>query len=338
MSLASLYRKYLRQVRRLPHYYLRHFFQLKASDDFHAIAATPLYKKRLRESKVKRVSKDLRRIELALQGRPEKFNYILDLAYGRRGKLKWELMEPFIAQPESAPQHPIIPGVPESRPPAYSAELVALLTHTVSRAVGKPIDLRHIQFPPTLSPRANPNSEEARLLGPLSKRLEYNTRWRYYTREWKKVYPPLEVAVKRKDGALFTTMAEVLAADAKAGRFQDRGLFGDIENIVGSSLGASPITRRERSSSQVEYVPDKKPRHPSAWLRRRYQALLGRIPVLSYTPHKHFNVYLSPNSHSILARMSAHRRPKVDSVNLAWLEHSDAKFWSRRDQHTKHAG
>lgn len=72
-SLSSLYRNYLRQVRSLPHHYLRwaqffrplllltiissQFFQIKASDDFRAIAATPLRKPHLRQQKIRRVSK-----------------------------------------------------------------------------------------------------------------------------------------------------------------------------------------------------------------------------------------------------------------------------------------
>lgn len=124
-SLTSFYRQYLRQVRRLPHHYLRlvslilhhifsHqlpsiFFQIKASDDFRAICRTPPQKAALRTSKIKRVfrvrwllyrenisvisKQDLRKIEQALGGRHDAFAHILNLAYGRKGKLKWELMQ-----------------------------------------------------------------------------------------------------------------------------------------------------------------------------------------------------------------------------------------------------
>ncbi|KAF5385528.1 hypothetical protein D9757_005436 [Collybiopsis confluens] len=316
MPLASLYRKYLRQVRGLPHYYLRYFFQIKASDDFRAIAKTPLHKKHLWESKIKRVSRDLRRIEQALEGRLDKFNYVLDLAYGRRGKLKWELMEPFLAQPRTHLPDPMIPGVHDSYSPVYSPELTALLTHGIARAIGKPIDT----LPPTLSLRANPRSEEARLLGPLSKRLEHNTRWRYFTREWKKVHPPLEVSVRQKDGLLSRHAADVEVTGAKAGGFQNMGIFRDIEKIV--IPGPTSVTRRERLFARVKPSSTTDRCHRSPWLRRRYQALLGRIPVLTYnSPHKNFNVSLHPSSLSVLARMSAHRRPVVDPVNLVWFEY-----------------
>lgn len=85
------------------------FFQIKASDDFRAIRRTPPHKPTLRTSKIKRVSRvrwyfmaknisitfkqDLRKIERALGGRHDAFTHILNLAYGRKGKLKWELME-----------------------------------------------------------------------------------------------------------------------------------------------------------------------------------------------------------------------------------------------------
>ncbi|KAE9408283.1 hypothetical protein BT96DRAFT_954212 [Gymnopus androsaceus JB14] len=260
-SLSSLYRNYLRQVRSLPHHYLRQFFQVKASDDFRAIAATPLRKPHLRQQKIRRVSKDLRRIKLALTGRHDAFSYILDLAYGRRGKLKWELMEPLLIQPNAPPPDPIIRSVPKSRPPVYSPELKALLTNSASRE--KPLELHQLKFPPTLSP-------QARLLGPLSKRLEFNTRWRYFEREWKKVYPPLEVAVqKEKTGR------------ANAIGFQDQGLIDHINDMVRPSAATSPMTRRERLSSNAQLPPPTQ-RHPSRWLRRRYQDLLGRLPILVF--------------------------------------------------------
>ncbi|KAJ4484904.1 hypothetical protein C8J55DRAFT_472377 [Lentinula edodes] len=330
LPVFSFYRHYLRQVKRLPHYYLRQFFRIKASDDFRALAATPTHKSQLRNSRIKRISKDLRRIGLAVTGRQDAFSYILDLAYGRRGKLKWELMEPLLTQANvpSLPE-PIIHSRSSSRPPVYSAELSALLINTASRT-NKSLELHQLKFPPTLSSRANPTSEEARLLGPLSKRLEFNTRWRYFTREWKKVYPPLEIAVKGNDGLLSTSVSDVLRAEGKIVGSQDQGFLDGIKEMVGPPTAeVTPITRRERLLSGIQQFPGRSERHhPSRWIRRRYQALLGRVPVLILNPSfkkPTFSVSLPLNSIALVGRNAAHRRPFPDSCNLAWLERANDK-------------
>ncbi|KAJ3843902.1 hypothetical protein F5878DRAFT_526905 [Lentinula raphanica] len=327
-SVPSLYRQYLRQVKRLPHNHLRQFFQLKASDDFRALVTTPAHKIQIRDSKIRRIHKDLRRINLALTGRQDAFRYILDTAYGRRGKLRWELMEPLLTQahPSSPPIKPLIRSVPNSRPPIYSPELTALLVNTASRT-NKPLDAHQLKFPPTLSPRADPTSEEARLLGPLSKRLELNTRWRYFTREWKKVYPPLEIAVKSKAGSLSMSLSDVVDAGGRILQSQDQGLLSEVEDIVGPPTAGTPLTRRERLTGIEQSQGDlSKHRHPSRWLRRRYQELLGRLPVLILNQgHKRitYNVNLPHNSIAQIGRNTAHRRPALDVANLAWLERVD---------------
>ncbi|KAJ4002502.1 hypothetical protein F5050DRAFT_29805 [Lentinula boryana] len=328
-SVFSFYRQYLRQVKRLPHTHLRQFFRIKASDDFRALVATPAHKSQLRDSKMKRISKDLRRIKLALTGRQDAFSYILDLAYGRRGKLRWELMEPLLAQANvpSLPE-PMIRSVPSSRPPVYSPELSALLINTASRT-NKPLELHQLKFPPTLSARADPTSEEARLLGLLSRRLELNTRWRYFTREWKKVYPPLDIAVKGNDGLLSTSVSDVKNAGGRMLGSQDQGLLPGVEDIVGPPTAGTPITRRERLSGiQQSTGNSSKQRHPSRWLRRRYQALLGRLPVLILNQgHKKpsYGVNLPLSSIALVGRNAAHRRPALDAPNLAWLEHASVQ-------------
>ncbi|KAG9314214.1 hypothetical protein JVU11DRAFT_5000 [Chiua virens] len=87
----SLYRSYLRQIRSLPHIYLRHFFRLKGADDFQSVLKTKSAE--LRKKKLKRVSGDLRRLQAANGGNCAAFDRVLDTAYGRIGRLRWELME-----------------------------------------------------------------------------------------------------------------------------------------------------------------------------------------------------------------------------------------------------
>jgi len=246
-------------------------------------------------------------------------------------------MEPLLIQPNAPPPDPIIRSVPKSRPPVYSPELKALLTNSASRE--KPLELHQLKFPPTLSPRAKPNSEEARLLGPLSKRLEFNTRWRYFEREWKKVYPPLEVAVRREDGTFSTNATDVSLAGANAIGFQDQGLIDHINDMVRPSAATSPMTRRERlSSTSNAQLPPPTQRHPSRWLRRRYQDLLGRLPILVFSTGSKapsFNVTLPLHSISVLGRSAAHRRSELDSVNLAWLERENTVEANKSKSKTK---
>jgi hypothetical protein len=106
---------------------------------------------------------------------------------------------------------------------------------------------------------------------------------------------------------------------------QGHNIFKEIEEIVGPVATSRPVTRRERGAASSST-----PRHPSRWLRRRYQKLLGRLPALIYTydpkhPEKQgkYTVQLPINAiHSDL-NPSANRRPLVDDLNLAWLKQAD---------------
>lgn len=101
--------------------------------------------------------------------------------------------QPIISHPSAKPSPPLIPDIPDrSCPPSYSAPLEALLTSPLARPRGlsplKPLDL---VIPPNLPAKFDPESAEAKALGRLSKRREVNLRWRFFTRETAKVYPPL---------------------------------------------------------------------------------------------------------------------------------------------------
>ncbi|KAG1759002.1 hypothetical protein EDD22DRAFT_783169 [Suillus occidentalis] len=191
-TIASVYRSYIREIRRLPHAYLRRVFRLKAEDDCRAALRTECDDRR--KGKMRRVSKTIQEVRAANNGNHLAFNRILDLAYGRVGRLKWELMEPLLSDPNAPLPPPIIPGKESSRPPAYSQELTALLTSGFSRKK-KPLVLDDLSFPPILPERADPNSSDALILGPFSKRREVNARWKYFKQEWKKVLPPLQISV-----------------------------------------------------------------------------------------------------------------------------------------------
>ncbi|EED79363.1 predicted protein [Postia placenta Mad-698-R] len=273
-AITPLYRSFRRQIRLLPTVYLREYFKLKTRDDVRAILDTK--KADLRARKIKRFEKELRKITLANQGIEKKFEHVLDLAYGRKGKLKWELINPLLTDPSIPPPERIIPAVEKSRPPVYSKELTALLTSKVSHK-NKPLGHTAIRRPPTLPARADPNSEDARLLGPLSKRREVNIYWRFYTEQVKRVYPPFQMILEERDSPgetrHLTDKVALHRAGIRVGGVQGEGVYEEIETLANAP---SPSQAGGTSGTDIFQASPLRPR----FLRRRFASLLGRTPVL----------------------------------------------------------
>ncbi|EIW86883.1 hypothetical protein CONPUDRAFT_44195 [Coniophora puteana RWD-64-598 SS2] len=297
----ALYRSHIRQTRSLPHHYLRQFFSLRAADDFRKVLQTKDVT--LRRKKVKRLSKGLKTLTAANGGDYNAFNRILDVAYGRIGRLRWELMQPWIDQDYPNPPAPIIAGKEKSRPPVFSPALRALQLSNVSRKT-RPLTANDIKTPPTLPEHANPQSEDALFLGPFSKRREVNLRWRYFTRESKKIYPPLEVAVEGEDPSAVRT---------------GTGLEGTGILQEAIALATWP---QEAFSASSNHSPRPLPfdgHLPIRWLRRRYQELLKRMPVISYLPGQNSPTprwTVSP-SHPGLQTINA---PILPAVHRQWID------------------
>ncbi|KAF7306759.1 hypothetical protein MIND_00467600 [Mycena indigotica] len=286
-EIFASYKAFLRQTRKLPTQYLRQFWRLKAFDDVRAIlGAQTLH---IRQTKLQRMAKDTRRLEAANSHKIHALDHVLKVAYGRKGKLKRELIEPLLSDPNAPLPTPIIPGVEDSRPPIYSPELRALLTSSASRPSAV---LRNdaLETPPTLPARANPKSEEAKLLGPFSKRREVNIRWRHFVKESRKVKPPLQVTVNDSSGSVKTEATREVGIRSLP--MQDWGVFEDIETHA-----TSP--------------------HLSRWIRRRFQTLLNDVPVLQYQSNKKYTVALSEQ------RLSSDQQKKLnvmDDADVKWLE------------------
>lgn len=233
--------------------------------------------------------------------------------------------QPLLYDPTAPIPPRIIPAVERSRPPVYSPELKALLTSGPSRRT-KPLSPKSLVFPPSLPQRADPTSEDARLLGPLSKRREVNIRWRYFTTEWQKVRPPLQIVVA--DAGV--SAADTARAGIRGVGFQGTGVFEDVERIAGPARPPPPLTRREMQAGKVS--GEVQPRHPSKWLRRRYQHLLWRLPVLTYEPpadekgrkRGKYVVSLSPSAAGHSFHPSPTRMPEISRPeDEAWLRLSD---------------
>ncbi|KAJ2923038.1 hypothetical protein H1R20_g14053, partial [Candolleomyces eurysporus] len=279
------------------------------------------------KTRIKRATKGLRRLRAANAGDYKAFESVLDVAYGRKGKLKWELLEPVLNDPNAPLPPRIIPQVENSRPPVYSKPLVALLTHAQSMAT-RPLRKDAWTSAKLLPARADPCSEEAHIFGPFSKRREYNMQWKFFRTEKAKVLPPLEatVAPALQDGAVNPGNS-----GPRPLAFQNLGVLTDIERLVGTAV-PPPLTRKERKAAKASAAkvdansdPSRPPRHPSRWVRRRYRALLAKVPVLTYTPKPgqteegSYSVRLSDRAAGQAAASNITLR-EIDDVNLAWLQ------------------
>jgi len=222
-----------------------------------------------------------------------------------------------LTDPSSPIPAPIIPSLEQSRPPVYSPQLKALLSHPSSKRnkVLRPEDFSN---PRTLPLQANPKSEEARIFGRFSKHREVNIRWRFYKDELKKVLPPLEVDIAENE-----TNKQEGQILPRALSMSGHGVLREVESLVGNIFPRPPLTRRERRTSGdsdfSRFAIAKG--HPSRWIRRRYRTLLAQLPHLTYCARKEnpFTVTTSP-----FALLDPHRYvrqiPDADSVTAAWLE------------------
>ena len=229
-----------------------------------------------------------------------------------------------------------------SRPPVYGPELAALLLSPYTRPTGKAPRPSHFISPPTLPTRARPSSEDARLFGPFSKRRDANIRWRYFSLNWKRLYPPLEVSVKQQ-GTLEASSKEdaLLGARIRGVGMQTAGQLDEIKSLAGPASEKPPAPRRidqiylprtRTSTSGQQSLPNR-------FLRRRYRELLGRIPVLTYTyvpggsvtssnayPTGKYEVTLEHNAISPYVRQGTVHSQELDAVDLAWFERENGSL------------
>lgn len=332
-SAFALYRSLRRQARLLPHEYLRQFFYLRLSTYIRsAVDAGRKDKQRL--GTFKRLRKELSTLKLANDGHRHAFDRVLDLAYGRKGPLRWSIMAPLLSDPTVPVPARIISPVERSRPPVYSPELAALLLSPYSRSSGRALKPSHLHKPPTLPSRADPTSEDARIFGPLSKRREVNIRWRYFSYQWKRINPPIEISVKHQ-GTQKTPSQEGFALDGgiRGAGLQGTGSLEELKMLAGA-VSTRPVDPRRIDSayrSQSPSVAADRGSSPNRYLRRRYRELLDRIPILT---HSHvpgnpttatasngratgkYEVSLATNALSL--RTQAHTS-EVDAVDLAWF-------------------
>lgn len=102
-----------------------------------------------------------------------------------------------------------------------------------------------------------------------------------------------------------------------------RLLEGAME-LAGPAWRAPYTPRRALRASELHIsVALEKPFHSDLsirWLRKRYQNLLGKLPVLTYSPRNGYTVALAPSAISSHIRYGANRLPPLDDSTLEWIK------------------
>jgi hypothetical protein len=161
----------------------------------------------------------------------------------------------------------------------------------------------------------------------LSKRREKNILKKFFKDEVQKIYPPIGVEVENGRSSEEALPRGGIAMGLK--------LRKDIEAIIGPVWKPPQLTRRERRALGADVKhrePLSEPRHPSRWLRRRYQSLLDRLPVLMFSPEPkpgtgRYVVRRSDKALGDIYSTGGRLLPIAADAQLAW--HESAATWSK---------
>ncbi|KAG8870865.1 hypothetical protein FRC20_011227 [Serendipita sp. 405] len=277
MALA-LYRSILREAGYLPHPYVQLFVKGRTKDYFrtHRNAQDP-------SKYLKRARCELRKLQRINAGAQKPFMRLLWYTFGRTGAFRRELIKPHFA--ESYPNFPkreaIIPGVEESRPPSYPPTLLALVTSAISKTTDKQYSAEEVLNPRKLPERADPTSEEARLLGPFSLRRKKNIHRRFFVEQTDRILPPL--AVSSSATTADQTKPDIFIPSTGLERWNPMEM---LEILASPNPMYSPPSRSKPEDRLPLSPTPRKSGHlrlggrSSRWLRRRYRELLASIPTM----------------------------------------------------------
>ncbi|KAL8277965.1 hypothetical protein RQP46_009597 [Phenoliferia psychrophenolica] len=288
----DLYRALLREARALPdsaatsHYesLIRTSFRLPPAAES---SAAPL-------KRVQVAQRLLRQLQAANDGYLHSLTRVLDTTYARRGPGKHALLRPFILSPTSLPHSSH----------AFSPSLSALLTSSISHTT-RPPRPSHLISPPSLPPRADPSSEEARLLGPLTPQRVRAIRLRYWNSQTAKLRAPLAVQVRAAAGGE-NGQQLVRSAGVASGVLQKAGVMGvDVE---------AGWRRLEELEGKARVPDDARPRVPRRLQTRDERTTKGPTPFA--TPPKPQQERKVPRILSPLANNTKWHLPKTLSPRL----------------------
>ncbi|GAA6041867.1 hypothetical protein JCM8097_004516 [Rhodosporidiobolus ruineniae] len=196
----QLYRNLLREAKHLPDaqvskHYLSH---VRAAFRQDPVPETSVQGVR----RVKAAQKLLRQLQAANDGFYHALTRAYETAYGLRGKGKHAALAPFLA-----------PGLAQH---TFPAPLSALVTSPLSH-LSRPPTPSQLAWPPTLPQRADPTSDEARLLGHLTISRERAIRRRWWNLQTGKVRPPAALRVRWADGTEVQSPQEAAELLSKEG-------------------------------------------------------------------------------------------------------------------------
>ncbi|GAA6008959.1 hypothetical protein JCM11491_003847 [Sporobolomyces phaffii] len=179
---TRLYRHLLREARSLPDELASSYYRERVRTSFRVTSgvASDLQVAR----RTKRAQQLLRQLQAANDGYLHALTRTIETAHGLRGPQKHIALAPFLARDHAC--H------------AFSPPLAALVGSALSHTSRPPTPAQLVR-PPTLPERADPTSEEARLLGPLVPERVRAIRRRWWNAQTSKVRPPLAVKVVRDD-------------------------------------------------------------------------------------------------------------------------------------------
>lgn len=113
---------------------------------------------------------------------------------------------------------------------------------------------------------------------------------------------------------------------------QGGGVLEEAQSLAGPAWKPLTTPRRARRGTGSHTL--KEGPFSSAlstrWLRKRYQILLGRVPILTYSskqkngdnhgPTSRYEVTLPPSAISPSTRYGADRLPPIDDGSLSWIQ------------------
>ncbi|KAG8864082.1 hypothetical protein FRB96_006955 [Tulasnella sp. 330] len=277
---------------------------------------------------------------MANEGDKTAISRVLDQAFGRRGRLRRQLTSHLTSNsPEKSISH--VPNNPRLSPPLYSASVSTLLTSQLGRVAGKALSKAALNHPPNLPARANPSSDDARLMGRFSLRREANIRWRFFTDEvHKQLQPPLVVRDaerdKKDDG---TTERDQPLIEKRKGT----GSVGLEKVFIEMERVAAAASNTYQLSAVATTTPDTTSQYPLArdhsefkttvrrpfsrktrYFRRHVAEILSRTPILVETPSNN-RLSVTTSSFSRLGR----RPPVATAPDIAWIEYANGSSVKR---------
>ncbi|KAF8337888.1 uncharacterized protein EI90DRAFT_3040944 [Cantharellus anzutake] len=261
----SLHRSLLGECAQFPYPYLSLFWRVRVSDVYRAGKA-------LSRARVRLAKNELKLLQKANRGELGSVRKVLEYAYGRRGKLRHELFE---VRNRPTPHIPSNPN--RSRPPTLSPATVALSNSTYGRETGKRVGKAEFEHPPNLPQRAIPSSEDARLLGPFSRRRLVNLRWKFFKLEKSRLLPPLRI--KTEGDPLNEQPAPNMGFSNIPFRAQPEAGAGSLGDARVGPCSPGPSSHKQPSSMRPFG-------RSLRFFRRRHQEILRLLPIMVKTPQQ----------------------------------------------------